>query len=249
MVIICMVILGKNKDILNRMDIQNFQIAKISKKKIINDELCIIDFKLDNWDGHIPGQYSEICLTSEDGYEAIRPYSIASEPNKKTLSFLLEKIPNGEVSTFFYDFALVGDLVKISKPIGQRFILKDHSYTIMIASGSGIAPFLSMSKFLLNNNKTFSLFHWSKYFSGLVDYDYFSKKKNEANYFPFVTREKQKKWTAGNSRISAENFINFNKNKKYEIYICGSDSFVEKASEIIDDSNLNFKLYTERFGS
>ena len=105
MVIICMVILGKNNDILSKMNIQNFEIAKISKKKIINDELCIIDFEIDNWEGHIPGQYSEICLTSEDGYEAIKPYSIASEPNKKTISFLFEKIPNGEVSTFIYDFA------------------------------------------------------------------------------------------------------------------------------------------------
>ena len=249
MVIICMVILGKNNDILSKMNIQNFEIAKISKKKIINDELCIIDFEIDNWEGHIPGQYSEICLTSEDGYEAIKPYSIASEPNKNTLSFLLEKIPNGEVSTFFYDFALVGDLVKISKPIGQRFILKNNLYPIMIASGSGIAPFISMSKFLINNKKPFTLFHWSKYFNGLVDYDYFSKKHNQANYLPFVTREKQNKWIAGSSRISAENFKDIKKNKKYEIYICGSDSFVENATKVINKSNLNFELFTERFGS
>lgn len=249
MAIICMEILGKNKDILKRMNIQYFEIAKISKKIIVNNELCIIEFEIDNWEGHIPGQYSEICLTSEDGYEAIRPYSIASEPNKKTLSFLLEKIPSGEVSTFFYDFSLVGDLVKISKPIGQRFVLKNDFYPIMIASGSGIAPFLSMSKFLIKNKNPFTLFHWSKYFNGLVNYSFLSKNNNQANYLPYVTREKQNKWIAGNSRISLENFKDLKENMKYEIYICGSDSFVENATEIINKSNLDFELFTERFGS
>ena len=66
---------------------QYFNHAVIKNKKIINEDLCMIDFKIENWKGHIPnwkghipGQYSEMCLTAENGYQAIRPYSIASTP-------------------------------------------------------------------------------------------------------------------------------------------------------------------------
>ena len=74
------------------MNTNNFHKSKIINKKIINSELCFIEFEVENWNSHIPGQYSEICLTAENGYQAIRPYSIASEPNSNIVGFLIEKI-------------------------------------------------------------------------------------------------------------------------------------------------------------
>ena len=53
---------------------QHFNSATLLKKKIIDDKLCFLEFMVENWNGHIPGQYSEICLTAENGYQAIRPY-------------------------------------------------------------------------------------------------------------------------------------------------------------------------------
>ena len=95
-----------------------FHQSKIINKKIINSELCFVEFKVENWNSHVPGQYSEICLTADNGYQAIRPYSIASEPNSNYVRFLIEKISNGEVSTFFFDNSMIGDKVLISRPIG-----------------------------------------------------------------------------------------------------------------------------------
>ena len=38
-----------------------FHQSKIINKKIINSELCFVEFKVENWNSHVPGQYSEIC--------------------------------------------------------------------------------------------------------------------------------------------------------------------------------------------
>ena len=227
---------------------QYFNHAVIKNKKIINEDLCMIDFKIENWKGHIPGQYSEMCLTAENGYQAIRPYSIASTPKIEGASFLVEKIPNGEVSSFLYDFSDIGDKIQISNPIGMRFILQNKKIPIFIASGSGIAPFISMSNYLKNKRELFYMYHWSKNFSGLVN---FMENKKDLNsfYFPSITREKPLNWLGGKERINSKTFINLDKNKNYELYICGSDLFVENALEIISKIKINFDIYTERFGS
>lgn len=225
-----------------------FHQSKIINKKIINSELCFVEFKVENWNSHVPGQYSEICLTADNGYQAIRPYSIASEPNSNYVRFLIEKISNGEVSTFFFDHSMIGDKVLISRPIGLRFILRNESLPIFICSGSGIAPFLSMTKFLDYEKKNYKLFHWSKTFDGLVNYSDFSK-QNNSEYHPFVTREKSGINGIGTERISKKDFNELDELLKYEIYICGSDYFVENASEIVQKIFLNSKIYTERFGS
>ena len=92
---------------------QHFNSATLLKKKIIDDKLCFFEFKVENWKGHIPGQYSEICLTAENGYQAIRPYSIASTPQKDKVSFLIEKIDLGRplIEHFIFsnfNFSLIG---------------------------------------------------------------------------------------------------------------------------------------------
>jgi ferredoxin-NADP reductase len=228
--------------------LQHFNNAVITKKKIINNDLCLINFEVENWHNHVPGQYSEICLTSENGYQAIRPYSIASSPDEESVTFLIERINNGEVSTFLYDVSTKGDKFQVSNPIGKRFILQNKKIPVFVASGSGIAPFISMSKYLANKNKKFYMYHWSKNLPGLVIYEE-NKKNINSFYFPSITREKPADWLGGDNRINSKTFNNLDLNEKYEFYVCGSDFFVENALKIISNIGKNNDIYTERFGS
>tara|TARA_Y100000768_G_C23923825_1_gene656406 strand:- start:1056 stop:1373 length:318 start_codon:yes stop_codon:yes gene_type:complete len=105
-----------------------------------------------------------------------------------------------------------------------------------------------MSKSLDLEKKKYKLFHWSKTFDGLVNYRNFSKQKN-IEYHPFVTRENLTEEGIGNERISSKDFNKTEESIKYEIYICGSDSFVENSSDIIKNIFHKSDIYTERFGS
>ena len=49
--------------------------------------------------------------------------------------------------------------------------------------------------------------------------------------------------------LKKKTFNNLDINQGYEIYICGSDSFVEKALSVISNLSLDSEIYTERFGS
>ena len=98
------------------------------------------------WPGHAAGQHVDVRLTSEDGYQAQRSYSIASEPARATLSITVERLEDGEVSPYLTDALGVGDKLELRGPIGGYFVW-EPSLTgplFLVAGGSGIVPLMAM---------------------------------------------------------------------------------------------------------
>jgi ferredoxin-NADP reductase len=92
------------------------------------------------------GQHVDVRLTSEDGHRAIRSYSIASPPGLETLELAIERLPDGEVSPFFHDIAIVGDTIELKAPLGGHFVWesRDGGPLFLAAGGSGLVPVMSM---------------------------------------------------------------------------------------------------------
>jgi ferredoxin-NADP reductase len=101
----------------------------------------------DVWRPFLPGQHVDVQLTAPDGYRAHRAYSIASPPgDAPTLELVVEHLDEGEVSGWFHDVAAVGDAVELRGPFAEHFVLRDSDAgpVLLLAGGSGVAPFLSM---------------------------------------------------------------------------------------------------------
>ena len=105
-------------------------------------ELDVPD-RIDHW----PGQHYVLRLTAMDGYVAQRSYSISSSPGEPGLELFVERLPNGEVSTFLADDLMVGDELEIRGPIGGWFVWTGESPAVLIGGGSGVVPFVSMNRF------------------------------------------------------------------------------------------------------
>jgi len=93
---------------------------------------------------HLPGQHYVIRLTAEDGYVAQRSYSVASPPSDPQLEFYIERLDDGEVSTFLADEVRVGDELQVRGPIGGWFVWRGDVPIVGIGGGSGVVPFVSM---------------------------------------------------------------------------------------------------------
>lgn len=93
---------------------------------------------------HVPGQHYVIRLTAADGYVAQRSYSIASSPADDLLEFYIERLPNGEVSSFLADILDVGDILDVRGPIGGWFVWDGSTPALGVAGGSGVVPFVAM---------------------------------------------------------------------------------------------------------
>jgi benzoate/toluate 1,2-dioxygenase reductase subunit len=102
-----------------------------------------IAFSLDGADGvsFLPGQYANLLVP---GTVQRRSYSFSSPPGAETLSFLARNIPPGVMSTYLREKAVPGTPVEFIGPAGSFYLRKIKRPLLLLAGGTGLAPFLSM---------------------------------------------------------------------------------------------------------
>ena len=93
---------------------------------------------------HRPGQHYLIRLRAPDDYTAQRSYSVASDDDDPLVEFLVETLPDGEVSEFLADVAEVGDVLEMRGPIGRWFTWDTTTPALCLVGGTGVVPAVSM---------------------------------------------------------------------------------------------------------
>jgi benzoate/toluate 1,2-dioxygenase reductase subunit len=91
--------------------------------------------------GFLPGQYVNIVIP---GTDQTRSYSFSSGPQADEVAFLLRNTPTGVLSTYLRDRAKVGDRVEFTGPLGSFYLREVKRPLLLLAGGTGLAPFLSM---------------------------------------------------------------------------------------------------------
>ena len=74
-----------------------------------------------------------------------RPYSMAGLMDDALLEFHVQRAPNGRVSGYIAEQLRVGDVVKVSGPLGAAYLRQRHVGPMLcVAGGTGLAPILSV---------------------------------------------------------------------------------------------------------
>ena len=89
----------------------------------------------------LPGQYINIRVP---GSEQTRSYSFSSRSGDKRASFLIRNVPNGLMSRYLTQAAGVGDSLTMTGPLGSFYLREVKRPVLMLAGGTGLAPFLAM---------------------------------------------------------------------------------------------------------
>lgn len=99
------------------------------------------------------GQY--ITVELDINHKATRrSYSICSSTNENILKIGVKKVANGLVSSYINDHLSTGNTIRAMPPEGRftrHFTNGEHH--LLLASGSGITPCLSITKSVLENNQ------------------------------------------------------------------------------------------------
>ncbi len=93
---------------------------------------------------HLPGQHYVVRLTADDGYTAQRSYSVASPPSDPLVELFVERLEDGEVSSYLADAVQVGDELDVRGPIGGWFVWRGDVPAVGFAGGSGVVPLVAM---------------------------------------------------------------------------------------------------------
>jgi ferredoxin-NADP reductase len=94
--------------------------------------------------GFVAGQWLSVKASTPEGEEITRAYSIASAPSENGhFAFCLNRVQDGFMSNYLCNLG-EGAEVSFQGPFGDFILRPPLRDTLMIATGTGIAPFRSM---------------------------------------------------------------------------------------------------------
>jgi ferredoxin-NADP reductase len=210
----------------------DWQIATVKEIRPETANVKTFALTLPNWTAHRAGQHYDVRLTAEDGYQAQRSYSIASEPERQgEIDLTVERIEDGEVSAYMHDVLQPGDRIEVRGPIGGYFVWD-----------------------AIHNSNPARLLYSSRAFDDIIYYDELEKLRGNGNgleVFHTLTRKQPEGWKGYSRRIDDAMLKEVIKplGMVPQVFICGPTLLVESAANTLVRLGLPpAQIRTERFG-
>ena len=222
-----------------------WQDATITDIRVETPRVKTFSLRLTRPTPHLAGQHFVVRLTAPDGYNAQRSYSIASPPGDgSSIALTVERLPDGEVSTFLHDELQVGDTLEVRGPLGGWFVWQGSTPAVLIGGGSGVVPLMAMLR-LARQQQSFA--HLLVSVRGSSDVIYADELIGE-DVTILVTRATHPDSVRAPGRITAADLAP-HLDKGVTVYICGSAGFAATAGELVMDAGVDASaVRVERFG-
>jgi len=179
-----------------------------------------------------------------------RSYSIASTANQKEITLLIKRFENGVMSDYWFNHAEENDLIRVEGPKGT-FFLRDASVPLLfLATGTGIAPIISILESLDANEdfkqeQTISVLWGNRYPEEFVWQPEFKKLNVD---FIKVCSKPDQDWF---SEVGYVQNIAIQKQPNLvesAVYACGSNSMIQSAKQLFKQKGLpENQFYSDAF--
>jgi benzoate/toluate 1,2-dioxygenase reductase component len=212
--------------------------ATVTKVEPHNDAAVVLELGVDSSAPvFLPGQYVNIDVPGSGQH---RSYSFSSAPGESKISFLIEKIPGGVMSTWL-GASQSGDKVTLTGPLGSFYLRTADRPLLFLAGGTGLAPFLSMLEVLARTNSKQSV-HLIYGVTRDLDLvlvdaiDAYSEKLVSFTYSTVVadtdSNHPRKGWVTQHMPIEMLNDGNV------DVYLCGPPPMVDAVRKHFDDNGV-----------
>ena len=126
--------------------------SKFILKKVVYESTTIKSFYFEREDGGIvedflPGQFVTVKVPLSEGV-ITRNYTLSDSSGKNYFRLTIKLEEFGKSSPFFHYELKVGDVLEISSPMGNFYLMEDTSPIVLISGGVGITPMMSMLEFV-----------------------------------------------------------------------------------------------------
>ena len=219
----------------------------------VNDETSrtrTFRLRLETTAPHRAGQHFVLRLTAPDGYTASRSYSIAS-PGGDAIELTVERLDDGEVSSFLHDVAEVGDELEVRGPIGGYFVWEGTTPALLLAGGSGIVPLMAMLRLARENalhGSRADLAHLVVSVRTPDDLYYADELRDRSDATVLYTRSTPPDWPRPAGRLGVDDVLPLLRDDQ-TIYVCGSAPFTDAVGDLLVDLGVApERARFERFG-
>ena len=222
--------------------------SRIAKINVLSNDIIEIqlrfppsaDFKF------LEGQYLDVIWNG-----IRRSYSIASTSLDKEVTLLIKKVELGIMSNYWFTEAKLNDLLRIEGPKGTFFLRNKENPIIMLATGTGIAPIMSILH-KLDQDKNYqqlqsiSLF-WGNRF--VDDFVWQPEFKNITVNLEKIISKPNSSWIGKSGyiqNIALE--VLGDKVIESDVYACGSNEMIQSAKQNFIQAGLKEgRFYSDAF--
>ena len=178
---------------------------------------------------YLPGQF--VSFSRDAGEKRItRAYSTASPPNGNRFELCLNRVEDGLFSPFLFEMT-PGDTVDMKGPLGfftWRFPVND---SILVATGTGIAPFRAMLNAYLSSggDRQITLVYGVRYEESLLyrrEFEQLSERYPNFRFWPTLTRPEDS-WQGRTGRVQTYTLEALGEHRDMDVYICGLKAMVD----------------------
>jgi ferredoxin-NADP reductase len=196
---------------------------------------------------HLAGQHYVVRLTAPDGYTASRSYSVASPPDgSPEFELTVERLEDGEVSTFLHDVIEPGDELDVRGPIGGWFVWPGEAPAVLFGGGSGVVPLMAMLRHARRTGRSDLV----RLVLSVRDPDtlYYADELPGPESTVVYTRRAPDGWPRPPGRVTAADLAPMLLHDA-TAYVCGSAGFADFASDLLLDAGVPADhVRVERFG-
>jgi ferredoxin-NADP reductase len=232
--------------------------AVITDVEVQTHRTRTLTLSVDGWTTHRAGQHVDVRLTAEDGYQAVRSYSLSNAPGGAP-QITVDRLPEGEVSPYLVDIASPGDTLELRGPVGGYFVWSPQNYpqppVLLIAGGSGVVPLQAMLRARLHasDDTPMRLLYSARSWDDVI----YREELRQASSVSGVTveftltRDIPPGWSGRTGRLDATMLagLSWPASDRPDVFVCGPTRFVEDVADaLVDLGHDPTAVRTERFG-
>ncbi|MFG1663976.1 ferredoxin reductase [Streptomyces sp. Y7] len=212
-----------------------------------------LKFEVPEWPGHLPGQHVDVRLTADDGYQAVRSYSLAAPADTDGIELGVQAPAGGEVSPYLADTLPVGAAVEVKGPLGGWFVWtpQDRGPLLLIAGGSGIVPLMAMLRARLASasDESCTLVYSVRDPDEVWYATELDAAEDPVRVLRIYTRRAPQGSERSAGRMTEGDVQGLPPSKDLRCYVCGPTGFVEHVSTLLlAGGYAPHQIRTERFG-
>jgi len=171
------------------------------------------------------------------GKNITRAYSIASVPQGNRFDLCLNRVEGGHFSPHLFEMQ-PGDSVNMKGPLGTFVWRRPVKPSILVATGTGIAPFRGMllEELATSNDAPIVLIYGARYASGILyrdELEALAASHPRFDFRPTLTRPDET-WQGRTGRVQKHVYEAIGDSTAFDVYLCGM-------KEMIDDIRTTLK--------
>lgn len=239
------------------MTVGGWRPAHVTETIAATPSARILRLTVPGWPGSLAGQHVDVRLTAEDGYQAVRSYSLGSYGAGETIELGVDEIPDGEVSPYLVRDVRPGDELEVKGPLGGYFVWRagGAERVQLIAGGSGIVPLMAMVRAATDAGAGASvrLLYSTRTPENAIYRDELERASEDggAAVSWAYTRSAPRGWDGPVGRLDDRRLADavWPPGDEPIVYVCGPTGFVEHVADaLVRLGHPPARIRTERFG-